>query len=304
MHSIICIGNPVYDIIETPSRKSKTRVLSGTSTNSAISAKFLGSDVCILGAIGRDYVKLFEDCMRKHEIKTKVIVRDETTGFHLVYHPDGTRKLSLIGNAGKILPEDIKDFAFDFDGVVLGPVIYEVPPETIVYIRNKCPGYILLDPQGLMRRVRDGNIEHYFNYDDLREVFSSIDIIKPNEYEAYLISGKRDPYVSIEKIFDLLQIPVIITLAERGSIVYDGSQIAEIPSYRTSTIDSTGAGDTYAGAFISKYVETKNIIESAAFASAMASFVVEIFGADYSFKFDDVRSRAEKILEGINVREI
>ena len=87
----------------------------------------------------------------------------------------------------------------------------------------------------------------------------------------------------------------IITLAERGSVlIYDDNEF-QIPAYKTEAIDPTGAGDVYGGSFIVEYLRTHDYVESALFASAASSLMVEQVGPGFNLDLVEVRRRKESI---------
>jgi sugar/nucleoside kinase (ribokinase family) len=69
-----------------------------------------------------------------------------------------------------------------------------------------------------------------------------------------------------------------------------------IPPYTTTDIDPTGAGDTYIGAFITKYLEGKSIFECGVFASAAASIKVEHSGPDFPLTYAEASRRMHQLL--------
>ncbi len=66
-----------------------------------------------------------------------------------------------------------------------------------------------------------------------------------------------------------------------GSLVYDRvtDHVYDIPIYPTMTVDTTGAGDAYAGGFLAGWVETGNALEAGLWGTVSASFAVEAWGA-------------------------
>ncbi len=66
-----------------------------------------------------------------------------------------------------------------------------------------------------------------------------------------------------------------------GSLVYDRAtdRVYDIPIYPTMTVDTTGAGDAYAGGFLAGWVETGSALEAGLWATVSASFAVEEWGA-------------------------
>ena len=115
----------------------------------------------------------------------------------------------------------------------------------------------------------------------MEEVVALCDIIKPNEYEAEIMTGinpRKNPKDALETLYSWGSEIVIITLAEEGSVLFGGEEFMTIPPYTTEAIDPTGAGDTYAGGFIFEYLNGKDLYEVGLFASCTASIMVESVG--------------------------
>lgn len=118
-------------------------------------------------------------------------------------------------------------------------------------------------------------------------IYNGLDILILNETEcASLVEFELDSESTIEKainyIISLNVKNVIITLGEKGSILYSNNKITRIKAYKTQVIDSTCAGDSYIGALLSKIAQGSNFIEAADFASKIASLTVAVEGAQNS----------------------
>jgi sugar/nucleoside kinase (ribokinase family) len=89
-----------------------------------------------------------------------------------------------------------------------------------------------------------------------------------------------------------------VTLAELGSVIYDGQQFIDIPPYEIDLIDATGAGDTYMAGFTFEYLKTGGDLRKAGcFASATSSIMIENVGPDFQMTESMVRQRQAKLLE-------
>jgi ribokinase len=71
--------------------------------------------------------------------------------------------------------------------------------------------------------------------------------------------------------------------------------VYRIPAFATHAVDPTGAGDAYAGSFISEFERTEHVVESALFASAAASLMVEQIGPDFKMNRETVLDRKRAI---------
>ncbi len=294
---LVGIGNPVYDIIVTPRSKTNGRVLSGCSTNACLAAKRLGmKKVGLVGCIGQDFAQRFSDDIRKHEIEARMNPSHETGGFKLIYDENGNRTLDVLGEASKITPENIPKEFLESKFLLIAPILGEVSLELIRFIRSSSSATIFLDPQGLIRIIGEGRrILHTSNKDEFKKILGLVDFVKPNEPEIVTITDVQDPLLALRQLKGWGPALPIVTLAERGSMLLDGDKLCRIPPYPTQAIDPTGAGDVYAGSFITEFQRSSNLVEAALFASAAASIMVEQVGPDFHLALDQVEKRMEAI---------
>ncbi|RKX23613.1 MAG: ribokinase [Candidatus Zixiibacteriota bacterium] len=304
---ITAIGNPVYDYIKTQKVDTKERILSGCSTNAALALAKLGMPVKLIGAVGDDFRARFADDLKRHNIEFDFFASKETGGFSLIYFDDfGNRTLDLIGRAdviGEISPE----LYSGSQAVLIGPILGEVTFEHIRAIRKSHNSLLFCDPQGLLRDAdENGRISHG-KPDGIEDILGLFDVVKPNELEGKVLTGidcREDPYEAARIIKSWGPRLVIVTLAELGSVIYDGETFIDIPPYEIDLIDATGAGDTYMAGFTFEYLKTNgDLRRSGCFASCVSSIMIENVGPDFEMTESAVRARQEKLLamEGFKV---
>jgi len=88
---------------------------------------------------------------------------------------------------------------------------------------------------------------------------------------------------------------VIITLAEEGSVVFDGQTFTRIPAYPADCVDATGAGDTYAAGFLFAYLKGLPPGECALWGTATASVMIEHVGPDFPLTRGLAEQRVKKL---------
>jgi len=300
-YMLVAIGNPVFDIIETPYIKTNGRVLSGCSVNAALAVGKLGENALVVGAIGDDFRSEAVSKLKEYGVDSFFIKSVETGGFYLRYLDEtmNDRILRLIGHADRILlSEDLKEYVRNSDSILLGPILDEISVEMAVELSNICDCLTVVDPQGFIRIV-DGGTVRRVNNPRIVEVIRAVDVFKPNEHEAEVIFGAKNPVWIAKKIVELGAEIGIVTLAERGSVIALEKGVYKIPAYRTVARDPTGCGDVYGGAFAYYYVKYGDPIEAAAFASAAASFMVETTGPDFNIDKTALNERFEVLIEGV-----
>jgi sugar/nucleoside kinase (ribokinase family) len=297
---ILAIGNPVYDYIKTPRVDTKHRILSGCSTNAALALAKLGRKVRLVGSIGIDYMETFVADLKKFDIESEITLAEQTGGFSLIYYDAfGNRTLDLLGQAANIETISPLNFA-EAEAILIGPILGEVSLEQIHDIRKNYTGLFFCDPQGLLRHADpDGRI-HHTKVPGIEQALGQFDIVKPNELEGKILTGldcRRDPYEVARIIKSWGPKIVIVTLAELGSIIYDGKTFIDIPPFEVDLIDATGAGDTYMAGFTFEYLKTGGDLRRAGcFASCTSSIMIENVGPDFVMTEPMVRERQAKLL--------
>lgn len=117
----------------------------------------------------------------------------------------------------------------------------------------------------------------YFG-DGLREVIGSgVDLLFSNEEEAMTFTNTDSVPAATEALKAVAK-QFVITLGPKGALVWDGSNLLTIDPVPTKSVDTNGAGDMFAGAFL--YGITNGLSHQAAgnLASKASSAVVSKFG--------------------------
>ena len=135
---------------------------------------------------------------------------------------------------------------------------------------------ISLSDPGMVEFFRDG----------LQEMIGNrVNLVFCNEAEA-LGWGQTDSLdVAIEKLKQIADC-FVITRGAEGAITFDGAALADIPPHRVQAVDSNGAGDMFAGAFLYAIARGEDFPTAGRFASLAAGRVVSRYGprlaaADY-----------------------
>lgn len=297
---ITAIGNPVYDYIKTKKIDTKERILSGCSTNAALALSKMGKDVLLVGSVGDDFKDKFKFDLEKNNISYRFTPSSETGGFSLIYYDDfGNRTLDLLGRADAI--SDINpEWYQNSEAVLVGPILGEISFEQIKTIRQNFNGLYFCDPQGLLRNADENNRIYHEPVDGIKEALGTFDILKPNELEGKVLTGidcRQDPYQAARIIKSWGPKIVIVTLAELGSVIYDGDNFIDIPPFEIDLVDATGAGDTYMAGFTFEYLKTGGDLRKAGcFASCTSSIMIENVGPDFEMTEQMIRERQNKLL--------
>ncbi len=105
------------------------------------------------------------------------------------------------------------------------------------------------------------------------------DIVFPSDDEAEMLLGVSEPDAIADLFLGRGARIVAIKLGEKGAYVATADQRFAVPPVPTTPVDSAGAGDSFAGAFLAWYLETGEVGTAAARAAEVAAGTVSGLGA-------------------------
>ncbi len=114
------------------------------------------------------------------------------------------------------------------------------------------------------------------------ELLGQVDYLIPNQTELALLSGQETPEVAIEVLGGLGAHKIVVTLGDQGALVADGSRFDKLAAYKVPAVDTTAAGDAFAGAFAVGLTEGLSIREAARWGNAAGAMTVMRAGAQPS----------------------
>ena len=132
----------------------------------------------------------------------------------------------------------------------------------------------------------DPNMVSFFK-DGLNEMLGEgVDLLFCNEQEALTWAGTDSIEEAVATIKTVAK-TFAITLGAEGALVFDGETEHNITPYATHAIDTNGAGDMFAGAFLYALTHGHDFATAGQFASRAAARLVAQFGARLSAEDHD-----------------
>jgi len=117
-----------------------------------------------------------------------------------------------------------------------------------------------------------------FFKDGLREmVGDGVDLLFCNEQEALNWTDAGDINTAAEQLKDVAK-SFVITLGAKGALIFDGNDYISIPANTVKAVDTNGAGDMFAGAFMYALTHGHDHKTAGKLASLASSKVVANFG--------------------------
>ena len=261
----------------------------GSAGNSMIATAQFGGPTFMSCKVANDadgdiYVADLEAAGVDHCFKSER--SDGTTGKCLVLiTPDAERSMNtFLGISETLSTEQLDEEA--------------IAASEYVYIE----GYLVTSPTGRAAAVKarelaqaagvktalsfsDPGMVEFFRAGMTESVGDRLDRIFCNQAEALGWAETDNLEVAIEKIKQVAN-SFVITLGAEGALTFDGSELAEIPPHQVQAVDSNGAGDMFAGAFLYAITRGEDFPTAGRFASLAAGKIVANYGprlaaADY-----------------------
>ncbi len=287
----VIIGSLNYDIIlkqkrlpkigETFVADSITMCGGGKGANQAVQLSKLGGKAFMAGCVGNDKFgdELLSNLQKNNvNIDNIKLSKENNTGMGIVNVFDDGKLIATITRGANydITNSDIDKIKDEIINAKIIILQMEIPIEVIEYVINlasKHDVYIILNAAPAC---------------DIREdVLSKVNCLVVNETEAsfYLnkeINDIKSSMDNCEELYRKIKDLLIITLGENGSLLYDGKEKLHIKARKAEVIETTGAGDSFIGAFAYKLLNDSSYKEAAEFASLVSSITVTKIGAQDS----------------------
>lgn len=104
-----------------------------------------------------------------------------------------------------------------------------------------------------------------------------VDLLFCNEDEARMWTGESDLDAVAEHLKTLAD-AFAITCGSQGCLVWDGKALTRVPSPAVKAVDTLGAGDLFAGAYLFARCRDRDHVDAARFANRSAARLVTHFG--------------------------
>jgi adenosine kinase len=224
-------------------------------------------------------------------VDVKGITCDADRGdvIQLTFVNQNVRNEKQTGLMDPIMPEDMEPF-LHCDVFVFIPITdYEVPSQTLEYVKKNSKGLIIFDAHGPTNMVNIQGERQVRFWMDRDLWLPHIDVLKMNREEAFCswpeaeMGGmvKEEHPEASEEVMDALAEhclalgtqAVCITMDSRGCMVYTkegGKQL--VPAYKVGpVVDTTGAGDSFAGGLAFGYLHYKDFYKGTRYANLLGA---------------------------------
>ncbi len=271
-----CNIDHVYTVrsIVTPGETVAAEALNifagGKGLNQSLAIARSGAAVCHAGCIGNDGIFL-KELLEASGVDTSYLsVTDSLTG-HAIIQVDvnGENSILLHSGANRLVTK-----------AQIDSVLADFASDDIVILQNEISNTAYIVKSASQKGIRVVLNPSPIN-DDLSKIdLSSVWLLILNQIEAHTITGEA----SVDDICEHFckkypTLNVVLTLGSKGSIFINGNERYACDAHRVEAVDTTGAGDTFLGYFVSSYAKDGNATRALRLASMAAALAVSVKGA-------------------------
>lgn len=250
----------------------------GKGLNQSIALARAGGDVCHAGSVGQDGAFLLE-ALNEANVNTDLVtvLPREKTGHAIIQNTaDGENCILLFSGANRCVTEEQIDCAlacFDSgDWLVLQNEINHIP---YLIRQAKAEGLRIAFTPAPMQ----ADVLHY--------PLDKADYVLLNETEARVLTAAGNIKMSADALADRLrnrfpEVRFVLTLGAAGALYVHKQERFFQPAFPVKAVDTTAAGDTFAGYFLQSVAEGRSIKQAMETAAKAAAICVTRAGASSS----------------------
>ena len=258
---------------ETQASKSRQIFCGGKGLNQSIALAKAGIPVYHAGLIGEGGEPLLEVC-KENGVNTEFIRQIPGPCGHTVIQVDrnGQNCILLFGGSNRSMTKEFVDSVLDSfdegDIILLQNEINEL--DYIIDRAYEKKMMIILNPSPFDSALEKCDM-------------TKISLFLMNEIEGFQITGEKEPDRILAKVKELYpKAKVVLTLGGDGSVYQDETGIYRQGIFKVKAVDTTAAGDTFTGYFISSVIDGMPVQDGLKLAAKASAIAVSRPGATAS----------------------
>jgi ribokinase len=257
----------------------------GSAANVAVWAARAGYPTSFVGKVGRDRMgQLAHENLAAERVEAHLVESDAHLTGSVAVFVDHTGERSMVSGHGAdfyLLPSELpRDLLSRSTHLHLTAwSFFTDPPRTAARraarMAQDAGATLSFDP-GSFQMIQEMGVASFIAAtSDL-----GIDVFLPNKEEGAILTGRKDPEDIVAELTTIYPgTLVILKLDADGALVWLDDSAHHIPPATNNLVDATGAGDSFAGAFLARYLRGASAVEAATFATSVSAWVIEHPGA-------------------------
>lgn len=304
---IVIIGDAVVDLValglqtlpdwgEDREVETISRHPGGSALHVATNMAALGAEVALLAGVGEDeWATYLTSSARAYGVETAGVVplNSPTAVTMVLSGPTDRAFVSLYGATATFGPNHLDRELLagakhvHFSGYYQSHALRPALPALFESLRAR----------GVTTSLDTGTDPDDAYGAPLPELLRHVDLFLPNESEATAISGESDAEAALEALTATIPL-VVVKLGARGAIAGQGEDRWYAAAYPADVVDTTGAGDAFAAAFLFRWCAGRSIPDALRMANAAGSLAVRRPGAGGAIPYES--ELAEVIAQSVD----
>ena len=286
---VVALGEPMVEFNQTGERDGRAYLqgFGGDSSNFAIAAARQGARVAYVSAVGDDpYGAMLRSLWDREGVDHTGVVTDpeaftaiyfvthDAAGHHFHFFRSGSAASRLRPSQ---LPRELIERArlLHLSGISLAISAQACDSAYAAIEIARAAGVPVSFDTNLRLRL--------WSLDRARAVMSDVmrrcDLCLPSLDDVRAITGLEDPDALVDHALGLGARVVALKCGEHGAVVADASQRHRLAPFPCRPVDATGAGDTFGGAFVARWLAGDSLLDAGRYAAAAAALSTEGYGA-------------------------
>lgn len=257
----------------------------GSAANVAVWAQRCGLETHFIGKIGRDRLgDLAREDLEREGVTHHFIQTDAHLTGSVAVFVDQTGERSMVSGRGAdffLLPQELPKSVINRAGYLhlTAWSFFTDPPRTAARlaaeIARSGESIISFDPASF-QMIEEMGVSLFWSY--IKDL--GIDVFLPNYEEGRVLTNLLEPSTIAAKLAEELpNATIILKLDAEGALVHHQGAQTIIPPATNNLVDATGAGDSFAGAYLAHFDKHGSAVDAARFATRIAAWVIEHLGA-------------------------
>ena len=249
----------------------------GVTANFLVAAARLGGSCGFIGAVGDDsYGDFLIQDFKKERIDTQLTLKKigKKTPVNFIFVVKGEKTIiqSPHMRTTRLEITDLEETYISESKVLHTTLIHPKLSEKAINLAKQYDIKISIDLESQIAQR---------GWSSLKEMLLKADVLIPNKEGAKMITKCKTPEVAAKNLIEKGIPIVVITLGNKGALVTTEESQYGIPAYKTDNIiDTTGAGDTFNGAFsVAYWIKKWNLEKSIKYANGAARLKIQKLGA-------------------------
>lgn len=257
----------------------------GSAANVAVWASRCGTPTRFVGKIGRDrFGQLAQEDLEREQVVAHLVETEAHSTGSVAVFVDHTGQRSMVSGHGAdfyLMPSELPVDAISSARHLhlTAWSFFTDPPRSAARAAARTArangATVSFDPGSFQMIMEMGVPAFLAACADLE-----FDIVLPNKEEGQVLTGETSADAIVEGLTRIFPgALIVLKLDADGALVHDGRSSTHIPPATNNLVDATGAGDSFAGAFLSHHLASNSPIDAARFATRVSAWVIEHVGA-------------------------